>query len=114
MVGLLLTEPGEDLPKPADFPGCIDVDPLAVSLSAQDSRLQGRSPCNDAGDYGPLAPAALGLDGNLRQFDDPFTSDTGLGMSPLVDVSGSEFGTLRRCCPSRSLVAWLLAEQGGS
>lgn len=44
--------PGEDPPDPANFPGCIDLNPLfanAVGSTADDFRLQPTSPCIDAG-----------------------------------------------------------------
>lgn len=89
--GLLQTEPGEDPPDPANFPGCIDTDPLVVDLGLFDYTLQPASPCIDAGDN-TGAVGNLDLAGAPRFFDDPATPDTGVGPAPIADMGAYEFG----------------------
>ncbi len=90
--GLLQTEPGEDPPEPANFPGCIDAAPGLVDLDGDDYLLQPGSPCIDAGDnMGGILETALDLNGNPRFYDDPSTPDTGLGTAPIVDMGCYEF-----------------------
>ncbi len=92
--GLLQTEPGEDPPEPANFPGCLDTDPLLVDVNAHDYRLQATSPCIDAGDSQAIDPMwNHDLLGALRSFDDPATPDTGNGPAPIVDMGAYELGS---------------------
>ena len=91
--GLLQTEPGEDPPNPASFPGCLDTPPLLVDMPGGDYRLSSSSPGIDAGD-GAALPAGLLLDvaGAPRLLDDPTTPDTGPGAPPVIDLGAHEFG----------------------
>ena len=89
--GLLQTEPGEDPPNPANFPGCLDTDPLVVSLGAEDYRLQGSSPCIDSGNNALVPPdLTTDLDGNPRYVDHVGVPDTGAGNPPIVDRGAFE------------------------
>ena len=92
--GLLQTEPGEDPPNPANFPGCLDTDPLVEDLAGGNYRLSAGSACIDAGDNGALpGDVTTDLDGLARFTDDPATPDTGLGGAPIVDMGAFEFGS---------------------
>lgn len=93
--GLLQTEPGEDPPNPANFPGCIDTDPMLVGSAADAASPAAGSPCIDAGDSGALA-TGLDLDviGAPRRVDDAATADTGVGPAPVVDMGAFEFGAV--------------------
>ncbi len=100
--GLFTAEPGEQAPDPNKYPGTVAVDPIFLDADGADGilgsldddlRLGNGSPCIDAGNY--MAVPALvtaGLDGNLRFFDDLGTIDTGVGITPIVDMGGYEFG----------------------
>ncbi len=87
----------------------IDADPLLVDPSAGDCRLQGGSPCIDAGYNGAVPqdaadldgdgdttePAPLDLDGNPRFADDPSSADCWqapgeCGDPPVVDMGAYE------------------------
>lgn len=105
--GLFVPIPGEDPPDPANFPGCIDIDPIVVDplgsdgiagTSDDDLRLSNVSPCIDAGSNS-LIPAGIGTDlnGNDRVVDDPATPDTGSGTPPIVDMGAYEFGDIAVC-----------------
>jgi hypothetical protein len=99
---LLQQIPDEDPPDPANFPGCIDVDPLLVDADGPDGaagtpdddlRPGPTSPCIDAGENaGHPAGTWTDLVGNARYFDDPATADTGLGTPPVTDMGAHEFG----------------------
>jgi predicted outer membrane repeat protein len=100
--GLFTPEPGEDPPDPADFPGCIDDDPLLADLNGADNligttddepRLSAGSPGIDAGNN-TAVPVRLTTDiaGDPRFIDDPDTRDTGAGSPPVVDMGAYEFG----------------------
>lgn len=101
---LLVGEPGEDPPDPADFPGSIDLDPLFVDRLGADGvagtldddlRLMSGSPCIDAGNNTLFPVGSLvDLDGNTRKHDDPATVDTGVGPAPIVDMGAYEFGAV--------------------
>jgi hypothetical protein len=98
--GLLQTEPGEIAPDPANFPGCIDVDPLLDYLNPQ-LALSDNSPCIDAGNntlYNPVWPAE-GLDGQNRFSDNPLVADTGEGIAPIIDMGASENSFAGTCNP---------------
>jgi len=79
---------------PADMN--IDADPLFVDAPNGDFRLRGSSPgfsgspCIDAGINGAMD---LGTDfeGDQRFFDDIYTTDTGIGTPPIVDMGADEF-----------------------
>jgi hypothetical protein len=100
---LLEQIPGEDPPDPANFPGCIDVDPLVADAAGADGipgtidddvRLSNVSPCIDAGDNARIpAWVAADLDDHGRRFDDPQTPDSGAGSPPIVDMGAYEFGS---------------------
>ena len=90
----------------SDAGGNIDLDPLYITLpnpgadlvwgTADDDygnlRLQGGSPCIDAGaNMGVPDEITLDLDGNPRKVDDPATADTGLGDPPIVDIGAYEY-----------------------
>ena len=89
---LLTTEPGEDPPDPAKFPGCFDADPLFVSGGFG---LGPGSPCVDAGDNAEVAVGNLFDQAGLPRFaDDPGVPDTGAGVAPLVDLGCLERGPM--------------------
>jgi len=71
--GLFTPGEGEDPPDPADFPGCIDANPLFINPLGPDGlpgtpdddlRLLAGSPCIDAGDDNAVPLDAYDLDGN--------------------------------------------------
>ncbi|MCL4692643.1 MAG: PKD domain-containing protein, partial [Candidatus Hydrogenedentes bacterium] len=78
---LFQTIPGEDPPEPANFPGCLDTDPMFADPQDGNYRLAANSPCIDAAD----------IEGKPRFIDSPFTADTGSGVAPLVDMGAYEF-----------------------
>jgi len=86
---LLTPVPGEDPPDPANYPGCIVVDPQFVNSS--DLHLAAGSPCIDAGrnSYVP-AGTTTDLDGLPRFYDDPAAPNVGHGTPPLVDMGAYE------------------------
>ncbi|MCK6483187.1 MAG: right-handed parallel beta-helix repeat-containing protein [Phycisphaerae bacterium] len=107
--GVFEAIPGEDPPDPADFPGCIDANPLFVDADGADNvpgsldddfHLQPASPCIDAGNNAALPtdtpdldgdgnvgePIPIDLDGGARRADDPARPDTGQGSPPIVDM----------------------------
>jgi hypothetical protein len=87
---LLTTEPGEDPPDPAKFPGCFDADPPFASGGFG---LGPSSPCVDAGDNGEVVAGNLFDQAGLPRFaDDPNVPDTGAGVAPLVDLGCLERG----------------------
>jgi hypothetical protein len=108
--GLLQTEPGEDPPDPAKFPGCLDTDPLLVDMLGGDYGLLPVSPCIDSGD-GTAVSGSLVFDlaGAPRAFDDPATPDTGVGPAPVVDMGALEFGS----APAGSWVSLGMGLAGG-
>jgi hypothetical protein len=78
---MLIGEPGEDPPDPADFPNCSDADPQFADLPGGDLRLASSSPAIDAGDplYGPAA-GETDLDAHARILCDR------------IDMGAYEFG----------------------
>ncbi|QDU86217.1 hypothetical protein Pla163_33670 [Planctomycetes bacterium Pla163] len=91
--GLLQTEPGEDPPSPANFPGCIDIDPELVDIAGGVYRLAAGSPCIDSGDNAAIVGLPpYDLVGTARAMDDPATPDSGSGTAPIVDMGALEFG----------------------
>jgi len=89
---MLEGEQGEDPPDPADFPNCIDLDPLFISPTTGDFHIGAGSPCIDAADNDALpAWVATDFDGDPRFIDDPDTADTGNGIAPIVDMGAFEF-----------------------
>lgn len=100
--GVFEIVPGEDPPNPADFPGCIDSDPLFVDPAMvqvaginapANLRLAPASPCIDAADNGGFPVGAIAdLVGETRFHDDPATVDTGSGAAPIADMGAFEFG----------------------
>jgi hypothetical protein len=92
------------LPDPTGTKGNISADPLFVDPSTGDYRLQGGSPCIDAGNNAnvPADAADLNGDGNTteplpfdlagasRFVDDPTAPDTGAGTAPIVDIGAYE------------------------
>lgn len=94
---MLVGEPGEDPPDPANFPGCIDLDPQFADALAGNYRLSATSPCIDAGDNTGVPLGVLtDLEGRPRFLDDPNTPDTGSGVGAIVDMGAFEFGTLMK------------------
>jgi predicted outer membrane repeat protein len=100
-------------------PGCTSRNPLFVDADGADGvvgttdddlSLQPDSPCIDAGDNSRITVdfADVDIDNNLgevtpldlsrrdRRFDDPATTDIGLGVAPIVDMGAREF----RSCPA--------------
>jgi hypothetical protein len=66
--------------------------------SLVDYRLLSGSPCIDAGDNHCVPPAVMtDLDEQPRFVDDPFTSDTGIGTPPIVDMGAYEFYYMGTC-----------------
>jgi len=102
---LFLTEPGEDPPNPASFPGCFDADPL---FAPGGFILDALSPCIDAGDNTAVTTGnTLDLVGAARFVDDPSVVDTGIGAAPVVDLGALErqpVAPLTADVPSLSLV----------
>ncbi|MBK7403643.1 MAG: hypothetical protein IPJ41_03155 [Phycisphaerales bacterium] len=72
--------------------GNIDADPRFADAGSGDYHTLAGSPCIDAGNN-PSVPFGvdLDLDGKPRFVDDPFTSDTGGGVAPLVDIGPYEY-----------------------
>lgn len=68
-------------------------DPMFADAGADDFRPTAGSPVIDAGDSNQAAPYSLAFDiaGRARIFDDPETSNTGLGTGP-IDMGAHEFG----------------------
>ncbi len=99
--GLLQTEPGEDAPDPANFPGCIDTDPMIDGFNPIGALSDG-SPCIDAGQnsYYDTNWPAQGLDGNPRFADHPEVADTGAGLAPIIDMGASESASSTACNPN--------------
>ncbi len=102
---LFETIPGEDPPDPADFPGCVDADPLFGDANGADNlagsadddlSLAAGSPARDAG-RNDFVPAGVLADASraVRFHDDPAMPDTGLGSAPLVDMGALEGGAPR-------------------
>ena len=58
---MLIGIPGEDPPDPADFPNCIDANPMFVNMSTGDLHLQPFSPCIDEGNSAAV-PMAISTD----------------------------------------------------
>lgn len=88
---LFTDEPGEDPIDPANYPGCIAVNPAFVSAATGNLRLLGNSPCIDAGGNSyVLASMVFDLDGHARFINDPVVTDTGNGTAPLVDMGAFE------------------------
>ena len=94
--GGLLTEAGCTLNWGA---GNLDVDPRFVDADGPDNvfgtedddlHLLPDSMCIDAGDNS-AATVPADLDGNPRFVDDPYTTDTGAGVPPIVDMGAYEF-----------------------
>ena len=80
--------------------GNLSSDPLLVSPVTGDFRLYAGSPCIDSGDNASVpAGLAADLDLNQRFFDDPSTTDNGVGTAPIVDRGAYEFGS-PAACPS--------------
>jgi Metallo-peptidase family M12B Reprolysin-like len=94
--------------------GSTDADPMFVDPSGFDYSLQAGSPAIDMGDNTALPIDHLDLDndadtlellpidyaGLLRQYDDPDTSDTGVGTAPIVDAGAFEFQPTVAPCPA--------------
>lgn len=77
--------PGEDPPDPANYPGCIAINPQFAG--ATDRHLASGSPCIDAGQNSAVPAGTLSdLDGFARFYDDPAAPNVGQGTSPLVDM----------------------------
>jgi len=71
--------------------GNIELDPLFANVALGDFRLQGQSPCIDAGDNTAVpSEIAVDLDENPRFADVPEVVDTGNGVPPLVDIGAYE------------------------
>ncbi len=67
-------------------------DPRFYDSDVQDYHLRPGSPCIDAGDNDTLPDfATLDLDGRNRFYNDPFSPNTGHGISPLVDMGAYEY-----------------------
>jgi hypothetical protein len=90
------------------FPGAgnINLPPMFVNEGTGDLALSAGSPCIDAGRNGAIPvtdPSDLDQDGitgeelphdlrgRTRRLDDPATSDTGSGATPVVDIGAHEF-----------------------
>ncbi len=90
--GLFVPQPDEPPPGPTSFPGSTDADPLFVDVSQQRLHLRLASPCIDAGDNTALPAGVLrDLDRRARFVNEPWTSDTGAGATPLVDMGAYEY-----------------------
>ncbi len=88
---VLVGQPGEDPPDPANFPGSTDLDPQFADAMAGDFRLGPASPCIDAGNNGSItAGVTTDLAGRVRLQDDPNTPDAGSGVAPIVDMGAYE------------------------
>lgn len=88
---LLTPIPDEDPPDPANYPGCIVIDPQFAAPGAGDYRLSASSPCIDAGRNSDVPVDVLSdLAGASRFVDDPDVADTGVGTAPLVDMGAFE------------------------
>lgn len=71
--------------------GNIATNPVFRNTAGGDYRLSAGSPAVDAASN-PLATGlSFDLAGNPRHFDDPSTSDTGVGTPPIVDMGAYEF-----------------------
>jgi hypothetical protein len=84
--------------------GNISANPLFVNAASGNLRLQGGSPCIDAGnntavpadtldldgDGNTTEPLPFDLDGSPRFHDDPAVPDTGSGTPPIVDMGAYE------------------------
>lgn len=100
--GLFTPEPGEDPRDPANFPGCIEDDPLLAGIG--DARLLPGSPCLDAGinrgvprdtrdvdaDGDTAESVPFDLSGLPRFADDPAAADVGRGAPPIADMGAFE------------------------
>ncbi|MCA8976643.1 MAG: right-handed parallel beta-helix repeat-containing protein [Planctomycetes bacterium] len=64
--GLFQTEPGEDPPDPANYPGCFDTAPAFVSVAGHDYHVLPHSSCINSGDPAALPGASVDLEGNPR------------------------------------------------
>ncbi len=71
--------------------GNINAAPMFVDAVNGDLRISAGSPCIDAGDNISNPLEATDFKGGPRQFDDPATSDTGLGTPPIVDMGAHEW-----------------------
>jgi hypothetical protein len=90
---MLVGIPGEDPPDPANFPDCIDINPLFIDLTAADLHLTVSSPCIDRASNA-LVPtgASVDLDGQPRIVDGDGNS------SVIVDMGAYEFQPV--ICPA--------------
>ena len=88
---MLIGEPDEDPPDPTDFPNCIDLDPLLADNAVGDFHLSMGSPCIDAADNTVVPVWVTGdFDGQIRFVDDPGTTDSGNGATPIFDMGAFE------------------------
>ena len=73
-------------------PGTGNINRTPLFIGAGDFRLQGSSPCIDAGNNSAM-PTGVTTDlaGNPRFIDDPHTFDTGAGTPPIVDMGAFEY-----------------------
>ena len=72
--------------------GNINEDPLFVDAEHGDFHLDFGSPCIDAANN-TVITELVDLDGETRRIDDPYTTDTGSGDPPIVDMGPYEFST---------------------
>lgn len=80
------------LDDPTGTNGNISADPLFVDSTNGDFHLSSGSPCIDAADNAAVPDwLTTDLDGNPRFIDDPDTSDTGNGTSPIIDMGAFEY-----------------------
>ena len=78
--------------------GNVDVDPMFMELADGALGLRSGSPCIDAGASSAVpAGATTDLSGSPRFYDDPCAPDTGLGVSPIVDMGAIEFSPPASC-----------------
>ncbi|MCB9840149.1 MAG: right-handed parallel beta-helix repeat-containing protein [Phycisphaeraceae bacterium] len=92
---LLTPIPGEDPPNPADYPGCIVIDPLLVAPTSGDLHLMAASPAIDAAENASVpVGVTTDLDALARFIDDPGAPNVGLpggaGGSAIVDMGAYE------------------------